>query len=181
MDRLLRSVLAAHVGLPPHALAFGREDKGRPFLRHDGAPDFNLSDTAGGTLVALCRHGRVGADLERIDRSPPVARLAKRYFSAQEAYALQAMAPDAARLAFLRLWTAKESSCKATGTGIFGYLPRWVFDATTDAPLLLEAPDDAGAASRWQFHRVSPSREHTAVLSLRDAPAMVLSGYTLAD
>ena len=180
VDRLLRSVLAAHVGLPAAALQFGREDKGRPFLRHDGAPDFNLSDTAGGTLVAVCRHGRVGADLERIDRSPPVARLAKRYFSAREAHALQAMAPDAARLAFLHLWTAKEASCKATGTGIFGYLPRWIFDATSAAPRLLEAPGDAGDAARWQFHRVSPSPEHTAALSLRDAPAMVLSGYALA-
>ena len=62
MDRLLRTVLAAHVDLAPAALAFGREEKGRPFLRHDGAPDFNLSDTQGGTLVALCRQGRIGVE-----------------------------------------------------------------------------------------------------------------------
>jgi len=171
--------LAAHVGQPP--LLFGRESKGRPFLRHVGAPDFNLSDTAGGTLVALCRQGRVGADLERTDRAPPVARLAARYFSAQESSDLQALEPEAARRAFLRLWTAKEASCKATGTGIFGYLPRWRFDVAAASPQLLQAPDDAGDASRWQFHRVSPSAQHTAVLSVRDAPALVLSGLTIAD
>lgn len=180
VDRLLRTVLATHVGIAPDALVFGRESKGRPFLRHDGAPDFNLSDTAGGTLIALCRQGRVGADLERTDRAPPVARLARRYFSAQECSDLQALDAETARRAFLRLWTAKEASCKATGTGIFGYLSRWRFDAAADTPRLLEAPGDAGDASRWQFHRVAPSAEHTAVLSLRDAPALVLSGVTIA-
>ncbi|OGT58682.1 MAG: hypothetical protein A3E01_02145 [Gammaproteobacteria bacterium RIFCSPHIGHO2_12_FULL_63_22] len=180
VDRLLRTVLAAHVGLPPHALAFGREEKGRPFLRHEGAPDFNLSDTRGGTLVALCRQGRVGVDLERIDRIPPVGRLSRRWFSAQEADQLDAMDAESARLAFLRLWTAKEASCKATGTGIFGYTPRWRFDARADTPRLLEPPSDAGDAARWQFFRLSPSREHTAVLALRDAITPRLTAYLLA-
>lgn len=180
VDRLLRTVLAVHVGMAPDTLVFGRESKGRPFLRHAGAPDFNLSDTAGGTLIALCRQGRVGVDLERTDRAPPVARLARRYFSTQEADDLNALDPEAARQAFLRLWTAKEASCKATGTGIFGYLPRWRFDVAAQTPRLLEPPSDAGDASRWQFHRVWPSPDHTGVLSLRDAPVLTLSRHTLA-
>lgn len=180
VDCLLRSVLAAHVGVAPGALAFGREEKGRPFLRHDGAPDFNLSDTHGGTLVALCRQGRVGVDLERIDREPPVNRLSRRWFSEPEADALQLMDAEAARTAFLRLWTAKEASCKATGTGIFGYTPRWRFDVRAESPLLLEPPADAGDASRWQFFRLSPSHEHTAVVALRDAVQPRLTGVVLA-
>ncbi|MCX7043364.1 MAG: 4'-phosphopantetheinyl transferase superfamily protein [Gammaproteobacteria bacterium] len=180
VDRLLRTVLAAHVGLAPATLAFGREEKGRPFLRHDGAPDFNLSDTQGGTLVALCRQGRIGVDLERIDRKPPVDRLSRRWFSAEEADALQLMDAEAARAAFLRLWTAKEASCKATGTGLFGYTPRWRFDADADTPLLVEPPADAGDAARWQFFRLSPSTQHTAVVALRDAAPPRLTGYVLA-
>ncbi len=171
MDRLLRTVLAPLLDLAPEQLRFGREDKGRPFLRHAGAPDFNLSDTDGGTLIALCARGRIGADLERIDRRPPVARLAKRYFAAAEIAALDGMDEEAARIGFLRLWTAKESSCKATGTGIFGWLSRWQFAADSEQPRLLEAPAEAGAASRWQFFRVAPSPDHTAVLSLRDGAA----------
>lgn len=170
-------MLAVHVGVAPEALAFGREKKGRPFLRHECAPDFNLSDTGGGTLVAVCRQGRVGADLERVDRALPVARLSRRWFSAQEADALQLMDADAARRAFLRLWTAKEASCKATGTGIFGYTPRWRFDVEADTPVLLEPPADAGDAASWQFFRLSPSHEHTAVIALRDAAQLRLTGY----
>ncbi len=176
----MRSVLAAHVGVAPGELVFGREEKGRPFLRHPGAPDFNLSDTHGGTLVALCRQGRVGVDLERLDRAPPVDRLSRRWFSTQEADALQLMDPESARQAFLRLWTAKEASCKATGTGIFRYTPRWRFDVQADTPVLLELPADAGDAARWLFFRLSPSREHTAVLALRDAAPPRLTGYLLA-
>jgi 4'-phosphopantetheinyl transferase len=54
-------------------LRFGREEKGRPFLRAEGAPDFNLSDTEGGTLLALSHAARVGVDLERRERRPPAA------------------------------------------------------------------------------------------------------------
>lgn len=176
----MRAVLAWHVGVAPDALVFGREEKGRPFLRHAGAPDFNLSDTHGGTLVALCRQGRVGVDLERIDRAPPVERLSRRWFSAQEADALRLMEAEPARAAFLRLWTAKEASCKATGTGIFSYTPRWRFDVHAQTPLLLEAPANAGDATRWQFFRLSPSREHTAVVALRDAALPRLTAYLIA-
>ena len=187
VDRLLRAVLAPQVGLPDGALAFGREEKGRPFLRHEGAPDFNLSDTHGGTLIALCRRGRIGVDLERSHRAPPVQRLARRWFSAQEAELLAGLPEVAARLAFIRLWTAKEASCKATGTGIFGYLPRWRFAVEADvgedsdaAPRLLEAPVEAGDAARWSFRRLAPSAQDTAVLALRDGPGLVLAGYELA-
>lgn len=170
-------MLAPLLGLPPEQLLFGREEKGRPFLRHEGAPDFNLSDTQGGTLVALCARGRVGADLERMDRHPPVARLAQRYFAAREVSALQGLDPEQARIGFLHLWTAKEASCKATGTGIFGWLPRWQFEVGSEQPRLLQAPPEAGAPARWQFFRVSPSAEHTAVLSLLDGENPRLSGY----
>lgn len=180
-DALLRRVLAPLVGLPPEALLFGREAKGRPFLRHPGAPDFNLSDTTGGTLVAICARGRVGADLEQVERRPPVARLATRYFSASEATALGAMDEESARRAFLYLWTAKEASCKSTGTGIFGYLPQWQFDAGSESPRLLAAPGDAGDAARWSFLRLSPSPLHTAVLALRDGEGLVLSACQFVD
>lgn len=165
--------------LAPAALSFGRERKGRPFLRHADAPDFNLTDTHGGTLIAVCRHARVGVDIERLDRQPPVARLAPRWFAPDEARQLAAMPPDAARRAFLRLWTAKEASCKATGTGIFGYLSRWRFDPDADTPTPLAIPDDAGEPARWSFLRLMPSPMHTTVVSLRDAAYERISAFTL--
>lgn len=180
VDRVLRAALAPVLGLAPQALAFGRESKGRPFLVGAGMPDFNLSDTDGGTLVAIVGHGRVGVDLERRDRSPAVPALARRYFDPAEAQALAAMPADAARLAFLHLWTAKEASCKATGTGIFGWLPHWCFDPGVESPRLLAAPAHAGDPSRWRHWRVAPAPSHTAVLALQDGDAPRQVGYRLA-
>ena len=37
----------------------------------------------------------------------------------------------------------------------------------------------AGAATRWSFLRLAPSAEHTAVIALRDAPALSLGAYRL--
>jgi 4'-phosphopantetheinyl transferase len=179
VDRSLRAALAPAIGQAPSQLRFGREEKGRPFLLSAEPPDFNLSDTAGGTLVALCRRGRVGVDLERTDREPAVLRLAERYFAAAETAALAAMPADAARSAFLRLWTAKEASCKATGTGIFGWLPHWQFDATPEQPRLRAAPVDAGAPARWWHRRIAPAATHTAVIALRDGGEPRLTAYRL--
>jgi 4'-phosphopantetheinyl transferase len=181
IDALLRSVLAPLLALPPGALRFAREAKGRPYLAHDGAPDFNLSDTTGGTLIALSHGARVGVDLELAARAPPAARLAARYFGSGEAQALAALPPAQAARDFILLWTAKEASCKATGTGIFGFLPLWQFTPGDEQPRLLALPADAGDAGRWSFLRVTPTHEHTAVIALRDAaPQLRLSAFGFA-
>ena len=180
-DQLLRIVLSATLGLSAEELVFAREAKGRPFLRNDHAPDFNLTDTGGGTLIALCRRGRIGVDIERLDRDPPVAKLAARWFDPAEATALAQMAPDHARTAFLRLWTAKEASCKATGTGIFGHLNGWQFDPLADQPQLRQLPDSAGERARWSFLRLAPSNRHTAVVSVRDAGFERVETYSLLE
>ena len=165
LDRLLRAVLARYTGEAPDALRFARESKGRPYLA-GGGPDFNLSDTTGGSVVAVAEHGRLGVDLEKLDRVMPWQRLAKRYFAPREIAALGAMPDDDARRAFLALWTAKESSCKSTGTGIYGQLPRWEFDATRGGdPRLVAWPQDAGPRDRWHHVRVEPAPGYTCVLA----------------
>ena len=180
IDALQRRVLAPLLGLAAGELRFAREHKGRPYLAHAGAPDFNLSDTTGGTLFAISHGARVGVDLELAARAPPAARLAARYFAPEEARALAALPEAEAARAFILSWTAKEASCKATGTGIFGFLPRWAFAVGEAQPRLLALPEDAGEAARWSFARVQPSAEHTAVVALRDAaPDLRLRAFTL--
>ena len=175
-------MLAPLLSLEPAALRFAREYKGRPYLAHAGAPDFNLSDTHGGTLFAISHAARVGVDLELAARRPPSARLAARYFAPVESAAIAALDEADAARAFILSWTAKESSCKCTGTGIFGFLPRWAFAVGEAQPRLLALPEDAGPASRWSFLRVQPSEVHTAVIAMRDAaPNLRATGYKLGS
>jgi 4'-phosphopantetheinyl transferase len=125
---------------------------------------------------------RVGVDLERRERQPPALRLAARYFAPAEAQALAALPAERVAPEFIRLWTAKEASCKATGTGIFGWLPHWQFEPGADSPRLRGLPEHAGEAARWRFLRVSPSTEHTAVLALRDAaPGLHLRPFEIGQ
>lgn len=92
-----------------------------------------------------------------------------------------ALADEDARAAFLHLWTAKEASCKATGTGIYGFLADWRFAVSSPSPRLQAAPPDAGASERWRFLRLAPSNEHTAVIALRDAAELSITAYRLID
>jgi 4'-phosphopantetheinyl transferase len=148
-------------------LRFTRESKGRPYLA--GGPDFNLSDTVGGTVIAVAAQGRLGVDLERLDRQLPHRRLAARYYAPAEQDALLAMDDEAARRAYLRLWTAKEATCKSTGTGIYGQLPRWQFDARAAGdPVLLAWPEESGPRERWHHARVEPAPGYTCVLACDD-------------
>ena len=138
-----------------------------------------MSDTPGGSLLVIAARGRPGVDVERLDRVLAVDRLARRWFSAAEQQAMRALPAETARAAFLRLWTAKEASCKATGTGIFGYLAQWTFDVEAQTPVLQSLPADAGAAERWHFERVQPSPEHTAVVAVYDAPGLALNAFRI--
>lgn len=171
-DAVLRTLLARYLPQQASALQFGREPKGRPYLLHAGAPDFNLSDTRGGSVLAIASSGRIGIDIERCDRTLPVMRLASRWFAADEAAALGALDAESARRSFLRLWTAKEAACKATGTGIFGHLATWQFAIADDdsAPVALALPPEAGARQHWRFLRLAPAPTHTVALACRDVP-----------
>ncbi len=172
-DLVLRYLLAPYLQIPPDALRFGREAKGRPFLLHADAPDFNFSDTRGGSVLAVAANGRVGIDIERRDRAPPVLALAERWFAPDEAATLRACAErdeNIARLAFLRAWTAKEASCKATGTGIYSWLPAWRFAIEAETPVPIALPPSAGDAARWTFRRLVPADTHTVALACFDAP-----------
>jgi len=172
LDALLRGVLAAYLGCEPQRLEFGREPAGRPYLRNaDPSLAFNLSDTRGGSVVAVAVGLRVGVDLERLDRQPPALRLARRYFNPEESAVLERLAPDQQRLAFLHAWTAKESSCKATGSGLRDRLSAWRFeiDPIGADPRVRGAPAEAGDPQRWSLRRITPAPGFTAVVAAAGA------------
>ncbi len=99
-----------------------RRESGRPALE---APyhelGISIARRDGLLLAGFAPDRPVGVDLELIDAIPLAdgARLAADHFSRNEAHALAAMDPIAARKAFMRLWVAKEAALKISGRGIF--------------------------------------------------------------
>lgn len=119
----LRRGVGAATGVPPARVELRTGPWGKP--EADGV-HVNASHTDGLALMALTRAGPVGVDVEQVERATrsDELELARRFFRAAEADALQAVpAPERPR-AFLRLWTRKEAALKAWGRGVSGGLDR---------------------------------------------------------
>lgn len=114
---VLARCLGSLTGVAPTALRFAQGGDGKPELvgRGSGArPAFSLSHTAGLTLLAVTWGSAVGADVERV-RPVAAAKIARRYFPAEEAAAVAARPASTAPELFFRLWVRKEAGVKAWG------------------------------------------------------------------
>ncbi|WP_173265922.1 4'-phosphopantetheinyl transferase family protein [Streptomyces pacificus] len=114
---VLRRCLGALTGEAPAELRFTRRDNGKPEVAGAGQGSglaFSLSHTAGLTLLAVTWGGPVGIDVERV-RQVAAARIAARYFPADEAAAVAARSGHEAWDRFFRLWVRKEACVKVWG------------------------------------------------------------------
>ncbi|MBB4286868.1 4'-phosphopantetheinyl transferase family protein [Roseospira goensis] len=130
---LLRVMLSRFHGADPLAWHFVTEPGGRPHvdmtrtphaLSPETRPRFSLSHTRGLAACAVSlgpwpEGADLGVDAEWTARSLPAGRLARRFFHADEASALEAVPRGPRRESlFFTLWTRKEAVLKALGLGI---------------------------------------------------------------
>lgn len=119
---LARSALSRISGADPARWEFVTGPHGRPELGGPPHPNgplrFNVSHTRGLVACAVARGHDVGVDVESFERELPVAELAARFFSAEEAAEIAAAPPAARDPRFLALWTLKEAYLKARGFGL---------------------------------------------------------------
>jgi 4'-phosphopantetheinyl transferase len=109
-------------------LRFDTGRHGKPRLRGHSGLEFSFSRSAEAVLVAIAADRAVGVDVERIDFSRPVVRLARRWLAPAEAAEIAALPSRRQVSAFHRCWTAKEAYAKGTGTGLaagFEAPPGW--------------------------------------------------------
>lgn len=118
---ILRNILSQYLNVGSSQLSFSYGPSGKPALM--SAPEidtlcFNLSHSDGLALYAVALRTEVGIDLERIERSLAVGRIAESFFTTREAASLCALRPEIQVTAFFNCWTAKEAYLKANGHGI---------------------------------------------------------------
>lgn len=154
---LLRRLAARVLGCTPRAVPL-RADSGQPpRLRPSGGWHLSLSHSRGGAaLVAMARQP-LGVDLEAGNRrvTPPLVR---RFFSAQEANALDALerehGPQRAQRQRLHCWLAKESLCKLLNQPLLPILKTWRYDS--DRQVLIHGqgrmiPCRIGSSGPWSW------------------------------
>lgn len=113
--RLARSVIAAHLHVPPAAIEFSAGPCGKPALPAFPGCGFNWSHSASRFALALGT-AECGIDIEWMKPGLPFESLAAHVFQPQELALLTASA-EPQRL-FYALWTAKEAVMKCDGRGM---------------------------------------------------------------
>ncbi len=138
------------------------------------ALQFSLSHTRGLMAIAFSGGMSVGVDFERLDRRGPFKALAARYFSTQEADALSALKDPLQAIRFLDLWTLKEASAKARGTGLAGMLAdSFVWNQEVGRlSFFPQSPLPAPAWQFWQAH-VTLSGDYAIAVALANAQPQV--------
>lgn len=162
---LLRRALCATLDIPPAALIFTRDAMGKPFLATPGigAFDFSLSHTDGMVAVALSKAGKVGVDVELLNRrSVPAEDFAAYGLSREESACLAATVEPARSETFIQLWTAREAVAKADGRGLSLPFAHIRIDPSVQSATLTE---ENRPTQRWRLWHERPSPRHCLSLA----------------
>ena len=122
----LRALLGQYLNAPPQSLVFGYGAYGKPTLalKPHGKPfHFNLTHTEDLVLIAVTGSAEIGIDAERIGPAPYANEVAARFFSPADLAWLRGGEERFFTERFFQLWTRREASLKALGTGLFGLTP----------------------------------------------------------
>lgn len=177
---LLRTLLGRYLGRAPGEIRFGYGPNGKPFVAGDDAAAglrFNLSHSHGLALCAVTRGREIGVDLEWINATMNVEAIARRFFSAREAAALENLPAGQRQRAFFACWTRKEAYVKARGEGLS--VPLGDFSVSlgpSEPPALLEVLNDPGESSRWSFLSIDPAPACVAAVAV-EGPRPLLRGW----
>ncbi len=117
----LRQLLGEVLGASPADLEFATARHGKPLLAGafaDAGLHFNLSHSDGWGLVGWCHGRHIGVDVEHWRVMRDERALVRRFFSASENAAYDALAPAERSEAFFNCWTRKEAYIKAVGRGL---------------------------------------------------------------
>ena len=115
-----RVILSRYLGIAPHEIQFCVNSHGKPGISPTVfySLSFNLSHSRDMMILALCRDGDVGVDIEYIDVTISVMQIARRFFGKTEIAYLSDLPEPVRTEYFYSFWTAKEAFGKAVGIGL---------------------------------------------------------------
>jgi 4'-phosphopantetheinyl transferase len=167
---LVRGVLAGFLGRPPGELDFVELAHGRPALRQETTRlDFNTSRSASWLALVVTAGAVCGVDVEDGSRQADFLGIA-RAFAPSERALLEASSPDARRRHFFELWTLKEATLKALGTGLSLSLGACAFRLEeAQPPQVTFSSAIAEDAAQWSFFQRAPEGGYLLAVAVRSA------------
>ena len=133
----------------------------------DGALRFNLAHSHELALYAFTLGREIGVDIEYLRALPDADQIAKRFFSARENAALQALSTNQRQQAFYNCWTRKEAYVKAIGKGLAQPLDQFdVSLAPGESTRLLKVEGAPEEGSRWSLYSLTPVAGYVAAVAV---------------
>jgi 4'-phosphopantetheinyl transferase len=170
---LARTVLSCYTSEDPRCWVFETNAYGKPFVASPPCPSlrFNLSHTRGMVVCGATLAEEIGVDVEELRRVSDHLQLARRYFAAAEARALEALPAADQWRAFFEFWTLKEAFVKARGRGLSIPLDDFAFSLSPDHVPRISFHEAGGEdPGCWQFAQLCiDSRFQMAVAVHRSA------------
>lgn len=114
---LLNLNLAKYLNTKKYTIRYN--DNGKPTTN---GINFSVSHSKNKVVQVFCFDSELGVDIEFIKQQRNFLKLSKRYFHTHEYKTLKALDNNTALILFYRLWTAKESVCKAQGGRLWYFL-----------------------------------------------------------
>ena len=167
---LVRGVLASLLGRPPGELDFVELAHGRPALRNGPATlDFNASRCPSWVALVVTAGIACGVDVEDVSREANFLGIA-RAFAPSERSLLEGSSPEERRRRFFALWTLKEATLKALGTGLSLSLGACAFQLEqAKPPKVTFSGAIAEDAAEWSFSQLAPDAGHLLAVAVRSA------------
>lgn len=181
----MRQVLGGLLDQAAASLQFEPEAHGKPRLTGGAAARrlaFNLSHSGGWALLGWSWQGDIGVDVELWRAMSDEAALVRRFFSAAENAAYDALPAAQRRRGFFDCWTRKEAYIKAVGRGLG--LPLDSFDVSFGeaAPAtLLRASTAVDDTRTWTLAAVEVGPEVSAAVVLEGETCQILPARTACE
>ncbi len=166
---VLRQLLGSCVDCGPTDVEFEYGPHGKPALRQSTPPplgiQFSVSHSDDQALIAIAVDRLIGVDIERIDSSVRILKLARRFFSPREAAELVKLPENDQLAGFFQGWTSKEAYLKSTGFGLSFPLDKFSVSLNPcQPPQLLEVVNQPSELARWRLLPLNPIPDFAAAV-----------------
>ena len=145
--------LALGSSQPLSQIDFKETENGRPYLGDLPTSWFSFSSCRFGFVGAWSSTHGIGIDLEDHTKELEATELARHFFSAAEAHAIERAGGLERQRTFFQFWTLKEAALKSIGEGLPFGLDAFEFELEPDLRVV-HAPHDDGGPEQFNAHLI---------------------------